>query len=217
MKTYYRRHLPHMQPPGATLFITFRLYGSLPKETLAQLHDRSEELAALTKKPWNQESVQFKRYSNEQKRLVARYDQALHSNHKSPDYLRRPDIAKMVSEQLHRFDGQRYELLAHCIMPNHVHAVLTPRQVGETEYASIASIMHSIKSYTAKQANLNLRRTGHKFWAGESFDHYSRSEEETIRIIKYVVTNPVAAGLVRTAKDWPWSYVSSLWATEVGW
>jgi len=28
----YRRHLPHLQPPGAILFITFRLAGSIPVE-----------------------------------------------------------------------------------------------------------------------------------------------------------------------------------------
>ena len=111
---------------------------------MARFHKRWEELATLAKKQWNQQSVQFNRYYDEQKRLVARYDQALHSNHRSLDYLRRPDIAKMVSEQLHRLDGQKYELLAYSIMPNHVHAVLTPRKVGEAEYASLASIMHSI-------------------------------------------------------------------------
>jgi len=40
----------------------------------------------------------------------------------------------------------------------------------------------------------------------ESFDHYSRSDEETERIIAYVMNNPVKAGLVKSPEDWKWSY-----------
>ena len=36
-RIYYRRNLPHFQPPGATIFITFRLNGSLPKRIIKQL------------------------------------------------------------------------------------------------------------------------------------------------------------------------------------
>ena len=39
-KLYYRRNLPHWQPPGATLFVTWRLYGSLPKHVLLALQER---------------------------------------------------------------------------------------------------------------------------------------------------------------------------------
>ncbi|MEK7277378.1 MAG: hypothetical protein AAB427_08520, partial [Chloroflexota bacterium] len=34
---FYRRRLPHWQPPGATIFITWRLYGSLPREVIGRL------------------------------------------------------------------------------------------------------------------------------------------------------------------------------------
>ncbi|MCP5098235.1 MAG: hypothetical protein GY943_22020 [Chloroflexi bacterium] len=42
-KLEYERNLPHIQPPGAVLFVTFRLAGSIPKEILAQLKDEAEE------------------------------------------------------------------------------------------------------------------------------------------------------------------------------
>ena len=40
-RVYYERHLPHYQPPDATLFITFRLAGSLPAHVIEQLHKES--------------------------------------------------------------------------------------------------------------------------------------------------------------------------------
>jgi hypothetical protein len=37
--SFYRRHLPHWQPTGGTIFLTWRLYGSLPQEALERLSD----------------------------------------------------------------------------------------------------------------------------------------------------------------------------------
>ena len=42
-RDYYRRHLPHYQPPEATLFVTFRLHGSLPAEVIDRLKAEAEE------------------------------------------------------------------------------------------------------------------------------------------------------------------------------
>ena len=36
-RPHYKRHLPHYQPPGATLFVTFRLAGSLPRTVIEEL------------------------------------------------------------------------------------------------------------------------------------------------------------------------------------
>jgi putative transposase len=45
------------------------------------------------------------------------------------------------------------------------------------------------------------------FWEHESFDHYVRNRAEWLRIVKYVLENPVKAGLVHKWEDWPWNYV----------
>jgi hypothetical protein len=42
-RIFYRRHLPHWQPDGATLFITFRLAGSLPRAVIAALQEKREQ------------------------------------------------------------------------------------------------------------------------------------------------------------------------------
>lgn len=41
-------------------------------------------------------------------------------------FLRRPEVARVIKSSLFRFDGQRYQFHAWCIMPNHVHALVTP-------------------------------------------------------------------------------------------
>ena len=70
-------------------------------------------------------------------------------------WLRRPDIASIVEDALLHFDGRRYRLLAWCLMPNHAHVVI--EIVGET---SLSEVVRSWKSFTAKQANNGIGRTG---------------------------------------------------------
>jgi REP-associated tyrosine transposase len=100
----------------------------------------------------------------------------------------------MAATALKHWDGERYRLLAWCVMPNHVHVVfrLLP---GE----GLAAILSSWKSYTAKEANRILGRTG-KFWEREYWDRLIRSEDHLERAIAYVESNPGKAGLW----DWPW-------------
>ena len=66
----------------------------------------------------------------------------------------------------------------------------------------LTKIMHSLKSYTANEANKILNREG-RFWQRESYDHWVRDHEELARIAEYIVQNPVHANLVANAWDWP--------------
>jgi REP element-mobilizing transposase RayT len=66
--------------------------------------------------------------------------------------LARSSVATLVQTALLAFDGDRYALIAWCVMPNHVH-VLVAIKPG---YA-LARIVHCWKSYTAKEAT--------EFWA----------------------------------------------------
>ena len=59
--------------------------------------------------------------------------------------LRNPNVAAMVQTALLRFDGERYRLLAWCIMPNHVHVLIQP-------LVPLAGIVQSWKSFTGRWA-----------------------------------------------------------------
>jgi len=68
----------------------------------------------------------------------------------------------------------------------------------------LAKILHSVKSYTANQANRLLGRSG-RFWQDESYDHWVRNDTELARIVDYIAANPVRANLVEEPKDWLFS------------
>ena len=199
----YRRNLPHIQPPGGTFFVTFRLAGSIPADVLAMLHAEAERnLAELEQLPASPERAE--RLYLEERRFFGKWD-ALLDLGKGPDWLRNPEIAKLVTDAMHFFDGKRYDLLVYCSMSNHVHVVFTPLLKTADAHYSLAQIMHTLKGYTAGRANRLLGRSG-AFWLHESYDHCVRSAAELQRIVAYVVNNPVKAGLVSDWHAWPWTF-----------
>ena len=111
----------------------------------------------------------------------------------------------MVADSLHFRDDKIYTLDAFSIMSNHAHIVITPLAKSEGIFHALPAIMHSLKRYTAYQANLLLGREG-EFWQGESYDHVVRDEAEYRRIVTYVLNNPVKAGLVETWEQWRWNF-----------
>ncbi len=200
----YRRHLPHIQPPGAILFVTYRLAGSLPANIIAELIAESQAIALRLNEIANsQERIRLAHMT--QKQQFARWDEALDTSTTGPHWLRRPEIAQIIVDSLHHFDEERYDLDCYSIMSNHTHVVFKPLPKTNGTYHSLSSIMHSHKRYTAWKANETLRRSG-QFWQHESYDHVVRDERELNRIRQYVVNNPVKAGLVETWEDWPWSF-----------
>lgn len=82
------------------------------------------------------------------------------------------------------FDGTRYHLGHWVIMPNHVHAIITP--IGDN---SLSEILHSWKSFTSKKINAARGEVG-TVWQKESFDHIVRSPETLERIEGYILENP---------------------------
>jgi putative transposase len=201
-KSSYRRNLPHIQPANAFLFLTFRLAGSLPKSVLMRMADERRKI---------QESVETNyggdksRLSELSRRHFAMLESCLDNSKQGPTWLAQPAIADVVHEALHYRDSLDYRLECYSIMPNHVHVVFAPLSAGDLP-KSLSTIMHSLKRNTAKRANQLLRRSG-PFWEHENFDHYIRNEVERKRIIKYVLENPIKAGLVKDWHDWLGNYL----------
>ena len=200
----YRRHLPHIQPPGASLFVTFRLVGSIPNVFLEELRKEAIHIDFLLNCIVDKRD-RVLRAEREHKRLFARWDDYLDATTDGPHWLKEPEVAQLVCKSLHYRDGDVYDLDTFCIMSNHGHLLFTPLEEGNGRYHSLSSIMHSLKIYTALNANNILGREG-QFWQHESYDHFVRNEKERKRIRQYILNNPVKAGLVEFWDEWPWAY-----------
>jgi putative DNA methylase len=119
-------------------------------------------------------------------------------------------IAQLVEAALLEHYRALYILWAYVVMPNHAHALLTPKLVegSDDEYVELETITKLIKGRTAREANQLLSRTGQSFWQDESYDHWVRDDMEFGRVINYIENNPVKAGLVKRPEEWRWSSAS---------
>jgi REP element-mobilizing transposase RayT len=169
----YRRKLTHLDIQEVPVFLTWRLKGSLPP-------GRHFSNADLT------DGERFRRW-----------DRLLDNATVGPLYLAQADIAQLVEEELHRQAGHGYDLRAWCIMPNHVHVLLTP-------HMPLVGILKRLKGASARAINLKLGRMG-PFWQDETFDRQIRDAEGFERVRRYIEYNPVAARLVAEPEDYRWS------------
>jgi REP element-mobilizing transposase RayT len=183
-KHFHRRNLPHLYFNDGIYFITSRLINSIPMEKLEQLKNETKNIS-----------------DEKQKRLFEKYDALMNSDEYGEKYLKNPKCAEIVKDTLHYPDGKEYKLICYCIMPNHFHLVFELLQNNK----GISKIMQSIKRISARDCNTILSRSG-AFWQDESFDRWVRDEKELYFVIRYILLNPVTAGLVNDWKDWKYTY-----------
>ena len=195
-------YLPHWTRDGAWYAVTFRLWDALPKRVIESwLFERENivKTAVQMKRPLSTREEQ--RLAHLYSEKVERYLDAGHGL----CFMKEDRVARLVTNALHHFDRQRYSLAAWCVMPNHVDVVVEPF-AGKTTTAGMAlpqselpEILHSWKSFTAKEANKVLSRSG-AFWQAEYYDHLIRDEANFLHAVRYVLDNPKNAGL----RNWKW-------------
>jgi REP element-mobilizing transposase RayT len=131
-------------------------------------------------------------------RAFVAMDRLLDTSRFGPVHLQRPEIARMVRDSILHCAMVDYDLHAWVIMPNHVHMLITP-------LTEVPSFLRRLKGYSARRANKLLNQTGQAFWQDESYDHLVKSAQEFRNIERYIVNNPVKAGLIEDFESFPWS------------
>ena len=177
---YNRGYIPHFEGGKIPQFFTFRLCDSLPASVVEQWRN---EFATT-----DEGKIRFRK--NVERYLDRGYGSC---------FLRDERVATLVQNSLLFHHDQKYRLSAWVIMPNHIHFLATP-----LENIELSQIAHSIKSFTAHEANKLLKRTG-QFWQHEPFDRYIRNRKHFVSVVRYIENNPVKAGLCSLPEDWRFS------------
>ena len=175
---WHEGNLPHRNRKNLVQSITFRLADSLPQEKLRDLEDEFKTLS--------------KSKRDTLKRI--RYDELLDKG-LGCCALNHPEMAQVVLNALHFYNGERYNLLAWSIMPNHVHVLI------ETAY-DLSKIIQSWKSYTGKWAFANnmkyalgIADDAKQFWIPEYWDRFIRDDAHFDNVLNYILQNPTKANL----------------------
>jgi exonuclease VII large subunit/REP element-mobilizing transposase RayT len=179
----HERNMPHWQQEGTTYFVTFRLADSIPKKKLQQWQQERDLWLKNHQEPYSDIE------KNEYHQLFSEKIQDWLDAGQGSCLLQHPDNAKIVADTLKHFDGERYTLREWVVMPNHVHALVSPHK----EYP-LDDILHSWKSFSAHEINKREKCTG-QLWQHESYDHIVRSPEQLRHFENYIHNNPAKAGI----------------------
>ena len=119
-----------------------------------------------------------------------------------------PSDRTIVLNAFRHFHGSRYDLIAVCVMPDHVHAIIRPHPKkdnaeGDPIFWSLSELMQSLKSFTAHEIN-DANRTSGSVWEKERFDRYIRSDRDLEEKFAYVLRNPWESGVAAENEDYRW-------------
>ncbi len=178
-----QNHLPHWEQEGALYFVNFHLADSLPAEFRIRLKRERDAWLARHPHPWAPEIE--KEYHE---RFLAAIERCLDEG-RGACPLKRPECRAIVADAMRHFDGERVDVMAFVIMPNHVHAAIIPRTGFHLE-----QLIHSWKQWTAKRVNPLIGERG-KFWQEDYFDSILRDGEHLGRVLRYIRNNPAKASL----------------------
>ena len=203
-----RGYLPHCEKPGLVQLVTLRLADSLP----ASRRGEWEHLLKL-------EDVRARRQE-----LEAYLDRG-----HGQCWLRNPLVAKIAEDALLHFHHVRYELLAWCVMPNHVHVLVHVwdwplwKLIASWKRFSATRALRFIDSQSGfsdrqgaaerrfpnrreladNNAPPNRSSALRSFWQREYWDTFMRDAEQERKAVRYIENNPVKATLCPAAKEWP--------------
>ena len=113
-------------------------------------------------------------------------------------FIERAAVALVCTQFLRAATDERFEILTYCFMPDHVHLLVEGIDEGSDGKGFIArSKQYSAFKYKA--------RTACRLWQRDSFERVLRDSEGSLAVSRYILANPVRAGLVSRPFDYPYS------------
>ena len=178
---YSRNYLPHFDAGDVPQFVTWRLADAVPVHVISRW--QSELIAESDADRRREITLRIEAYADKGMGACELQD---------------PRAARIVQETLFQNHGACCELHSWVIMPNHVHVVLTPKNL------SLDGVIKRIKGASAVEVNRLLVRSG-RLWQPGYFDRLIRTSEQFAGITNYVEWNPVKAKLTADSTLWAWS------------
>ena len=103
----------------------------------------------------------------------------------------------VVAEMRALHDAEAVCSLAWVVMPDHVHWLF---QLGE--FVDLSAAVKRFKACSARRVNGHLNRRG-ALWQKAFYDHALRKDEDVRSVARYIVANPLRAGLVKNIGEYP--------------
>jgi len=109
------------------------------------------------------------------------------------------DVVNLVLAQISRTARESaFELLAYCFMPDHLHLLVE----GTGDNSNCRRFIKSAKQYSGYYFEKDFKQ---KLWQRYGFERVLRDDEATLVVARYILNNPVRAGLVADPRDYPFA------------
>jgi len=95
-------------------------------------------------------------------------------------------------------DEEQFAIIADVFMPDHLHLLIE----GQAEYSDCRRFIKRAKQFSGYHY---ARSFGHRLWQRYGFERVLRDDEATLVVAKYILENPLRAGLVRCVQDYPFA------------
>jgi putative transposase len=184
---FWIERLPHWEVEDGKYFITMHLAGAIPETGKKQILEVSQRLTKVAK---TDSPDWIKLHRKIFAAMESWMDRAVNNT-----WLSRSDIAELVVEAIaNRQRRGHWNMISYVVMPNHVHLFC--------ELQGMKKVIEDFKRWVGHQAAKLLDCEVERFWQREWFDHWSRSDEQDERIVRYISQNPVKANLVQDYRSW---------------
>jgi putative transposase len=125
-----------------------------------------------------------------------RYSLTFCTESRRPFFIEAAVVELVLSHFLQQAGSEGFALLAYCFMPDHVHLLVEGLRDTSDGKRFISRAKQFSGFYYAKQF-------GSKLWQRYGYERVLRNDEATLDVVRYIVANPVRAGLVRDLRDFP--------------
>ncbi len=182
--------LPHWEVEEGRYFVTVHLSGAIPSQGRMRLRKLVEQVRTSP-------AIHRPEWLSLQRAIFREMEDWLDRAEWNPK-LQHPDVAAIVIEAIQqRQQRGDWHLFEYVVMPTHVHLF---GEIGP----GLKATLEDFKRWTGHRASKILAEDEERFWQREWFDHWSHSDEEDEKIMRYIRDNPRKAGLAQTHTDWPY-------------
>jgi REP-associated tyrosine transposase len=127
---------------------------------------------------------------------LARYLVTCCTDRRAPFFRHQQTVAETLIEIRHSAPRLDFAVITYCFMPDHLHLLLE----ATSERADLREVMHAVKQ---RAGFVFKRRTSQHLWQPGYHDHILRDDQLTLKVARYVLENPVRAGLAASPRDYP--------------
>ena len=109
-----------------------------------------------------------------------------------------PAVALVLGQIEQITTQEEFAIVAYCFIPDHVHLLVE----GRAEWSDCRRFIARAKQFSGFHYS---RSFGGRLWQRYGFEHVLRNEETTLKVVRYILNNPLRAGIVTRVEDYPFA------------